>query len=322
MATILVTGASGFVGSHVLPQLEDAGHAVRALVRSDASLKRVLDRLLLDRGSTGVEFVKGDVTDPASLVEAVDSVDAVYHLVAIPRDRSGGRELELVNTTGTRNLVRAMSQAGVRRLVHQSALGVTDEPHLHYARSKARGEKAVQASELDWTILRPSLLFGERDGFFNLIADLVRISPVVVPAPARQRSRFQPLFVGDLARIVVAVLSRPETVGQAYDLGGPEHWTYREMAQEVVRAMDKERFILPVPLPLIKLVAGGSERLGLPFPVATDQLRQLARDNATALNAVPASFGFAPRSMRGALGYVARPRKEQDRRRGATAAPS
>jgi uncharacterized protein YbjT (DUF2867 family) len=313
MSTILLTGASGFVGSHVLPTLLEDGHHVRALVRGDASRRTVLERLS-DAQRSEVSFAEGDVGETRLLAHAMEGIDAVVHLVAIPRDHAGGRELERVNTEGTRNVLAAMREAGVSRIVHLGALGVRDLPELHYGRSKARAEEAVRGSGLRWTILKPSLMWGERDGFFNIIAALVRMSPGLVPIPARQSSRFQPLWVRDLARVVAIVLADEGSVGQSFELGGPELWTYREMVEEVIRAMGKRRVILPLPLPLVKLVAGTAERLRLPFPVATDQLRQLAHDNATALDSVERAFAFTPRSMRDDLGHL---RSKPDRQGGA-----
>lgn len=311
MSTILVTGASGFVGSWFVPALVDAGHRVRALVRDDEAGRRVLVRLAPGQRAQ-VTPVAGDVTDVMSLGPGMAGADLVIHLVAIPRDFSGGKDLERVNLGGTRNVIDAMKRAGVRRVIHQGALGVTQDPHLHYGRSKARAEAAVSTSGLDWTILKPSLLYGERDGFFNVIATLVRPPLLAVPIPARQRSRFQPLWAGDLARIVVEVVGSSDAVGRVYELGGPEQLTYREMVQAVITAMGKRRVIVPVPLRLIKLVARTSEVVHLPFPVASDQLRQLALDNITAIDAVERFFGFRPRALGDGLDYLRRPAREQD----------
>ena len=310
MSTILVTGASGFVGGHVVPALLGAGHRIVALVRSDVAGQRVLDRLpATDRAN--VELRSGDVTKPATLGPAVAGADAVVHLVAIPRDFKGGAELRLVNTEGTRALVAAMIGSGVRRLVHMGALGVADDPALNYASSKAKAEALVAASALDWTILKPSLQFGPGDGFFNLIALLVRLSPGVVPVPGTGSSRFQPIHAGDTARVVAASLADPSTIGGTFELGGPRYWTYREMTGEVLNALGKRRAILPMPVPLIRLVAETAELVHLPFPVATDQLRQLRLDNTGPLGLVASRFGFEPRPMEGALGYLRIKRQDQ-----------
>lgn len=310
MSTILVTGASGFVGGHVVPALLDAGHGVVALVRGEAAGETVLRRLpLAHRG--GVELRTGDVTRPASLGPALAGVDAVVHLVAIARDFDGGAKLRMINTEGTVAVLAAMVQAGVARLVHMGALGVADDPKLHYASSKARAEALVAGSLLEWTILKPSLQFGPGDGFFNTVAGLARLSPGVIPVPGDGSSRFQPIHAGDVARVVVASLADPSTVGGIFELGGPRYWTYREITREVLAALGKRRAILPMPVPLIRLVAGAAEVVHLPFPVATDQLRQLRLDNVGPLDLIPTRFGFRPRAMEGELGYLRLKRPQQ-----------
>lgn len=311
MATILVTGASGFVGSHTIPTLIAAGHRVRGLTRTADAELRTRSRLSSDQLGS-IEFARGDVSDPRGLQAAVTGVDAIVHLVAIPRDLSGGREMARVNTGGTQHVIRAALDAGVRRFVHLGALGVLDDPRLHYARSKARAEREVQASGLDWTILKPSLMFGERDGFFNQIALLARLSPGVMPIPGGSRTHFQPLWVGDLARAIRTVLELPESVGRIYELGGPEQLTYREMTALTLREMGKRRMLLPMPQSLIRMVARGSEVLHLPFPVASDQLRQLAFDNITDPDSVVRAFGFEPRRLAGSLGYLRRGVRDQE----------
>ena len=263
------------------------------------------------RSATDVEIRIGDVTRPETLAPAMAGVDAVVHLVAIPRDYNGGADLRLVNTEGTRAVVAAMREAGVRRLVHMSAMGVVDDPTLHYASSKAKAEALVRDSGLGWTILKPSLQFGEGDGFFNIIAGLVRLSPGVVPVPGDGSARFQPIHVNDVAAVVVRSIADPTSIGGTFELGGPRYWTYREITREVLSALGKRRAILPMPVPLIRLVAGTAERVHIPFPVATDQLRQLKLDNIGPLDLIPSRFGFQPRPMEGALGYLKDPQRDQ-----------
>ena len=291
MSTILVTGANGFVGRHSVSHLLDAGHRVIGLVRTPAA-GEVLQAALADAGRPPVEVRLGDVTSFATLPPVLADVDAVLHLAAIPRDLRGGADLRLVNTEGSRAVVEAMRAAGIRRLVHMGAMGVEDDPTLHYASSKAKAEALVRSSGLDWTILKPSLQFGPGDGFFNIIADLVRLSPGVVPVPGRGDARFQPIHVDDVARVATASFADPATIGGSFELGGPRIWSYREITDEVLRALGKRRLVIPMPVPLIRLVAGTSEVLHLPFPVATDQLRQLRLDNVGALDVIPSRFGF------------------------------
>jgi NADH dehydrogenase len=310
MSTILVTGANGFVGSHLGPALVDAGHRVLALVRDDEGADEVTRRLDPARRAA-VEIRRGDVTRPDTLPSAFDGADAVLHLVAVPRDWDGGATLRLVNTEGTRNVLRAATEAGVRRFVHLGALGVADDPRLHYGSSKARAMALVRDSGLDWTILKPSILYGPGDGFFNILAGLVRWSPGIVPITGKGDARFQPLAIEDLARVVVAVFADAGTIGGEYELGGPRQWTYREMVGEVMQGMGARRLLLPMPVPVIRLVAGAAEAVHLPFPVATDQLRQLKLDNTCQANAVSARFGFEPRPMEGGLTHLRRKPKDQ-----------
>jgi uncharacterized protein YbjT (DUF2867 family) len=311
MSTILVTGANGFVGSHVVPALLGAHHRVVALVRDDDGGAQVLRRLPAGAGAQ-VEVRRGDITMPDALPGALAGVDAVVHLAAVPRDWDGGQTLRLVNTEGTRNVVAAMQAAGVGRLVHLGALGVADEPDLHYASSKAKAMAIVRDSGLRWTILAPSLLFGPRDGFFNLLAGLVRMSPGIVPITGRGTARFQPLAIEDLARACVIALGDDAYVGRELLLGGPRYWTYREIVEEVLRGMGARRLLMPMPVVVIRTVAGAAEAIRAPFPVATDQLRQLRHDNIGPLDSVRAGFGFDPRPMEGGLTHLRRRPKDQE----------
>ena len=311
MSTILVTGASGFVGSHLVPALADAGHHVLALVRDDDDAATVYRRLTAPQRER-VEARTGDVTRLESLAGAVAGADAVLHLAAVPRDWDGGATLRLVNTEGTRNVVRATREAGIRRLVHLGAMGVVDDPDLHYASSKAKAIALVRDSGLDWTVLSPSVMYGPRDGFFNILAGLVRMSPGVVPITGSGQARFQPLAVEDLGRAAVIALADPALVGHEALLGGPRYWTYREIVGEVLRGMGTRRALLPMPVPLIRLVAGSAEAVRLPFPVATDQLRQLRLDNVGPPDAVREAFGFEPRDMAGGLTHLKRKVRDQE----------
>jgi uncharacterized protein YbjT (DUF2867 family) len=311
MATILVTGASGFVGSHLVPALIDAGNEVIGLVRDDDAGARTARRLTTAQRPSLTTRI-GDITKPATLAGALVGADAILHLVALPRDYDGGASLRLVNTEGTRTMLRAAADAGVQRFVHLGAMGVEDDPALHYASSKARAMALVRESGLDWTILSPSVLFGPRDGFFNILAGLVRLSPGIVPITGTGMARFQPLAIEDLGRAAVQVLADPGTIGREFLLGGPRYWTYREIVEEVMRGMGTSRLLLPMPVALIRIVAGAAEALRIPFPVATDQLRQLRLDNTGPIDAVCRDLGFEPRPMEGALTYLRQKVRDQE----------
>ncbi len=309
MARIFLTGGSGFVGSHVLPALLAAGHDVVALARTPKAAATIAERNATYAARLTTRI--GDVTNPASLSAALVGCDAIVHLVAIPRDWNNGADLLRINTAGTEAMIAAASAAGITRFVHLGALGVQDREELHYAKSKARAERAVRESSLDWTIIKPSLIWGERDGFFNIVAALVKIPAPAVPVPGNGKSRFQPVWVGDVARAIVQALGDPKSARRSFELGGPRYWTYTEITQEVARALGKRRIVVPMPVPLIRLVAGVSEAVRLPFPVATDQLRQLALDNIGATDAVERELGFVPQDMGGRLGYLRRKISQQ-----------
>jgi uncharacterized protein YbjT (DUF2867 family) len=309
MARIFLTGGSGFVGSHVLPALLAAGHDVVALARTPKAAATIAERNATYAARLTTRI--GDVTNPASLPAALVGCDAIVHLVAIPRDWNNGADLLRINTAGTEAMIAAASAAGITRFVHLGALGVQDREELHYAKSKARAERAVRESSLDWTIIKPSLIWGERDGFFNIVAALVKIPAPAVPVPGNGKSRFQPVWVGDVARAIVQTLGDPKSARRSFELGGPRYWTYTEITQEVARALGKRRIVVPMPVPLIRLVAGVSEAVRLPFPVATDQLRQLALDNIGATDAVERELGFVPQDMGGRLGYLRRKISQQ-----------
>ena len=219
MSTILVTGASGFVGRRSSRPAGGRSSRRRPGPHADAG-EMVLGGLPTAQrdGRRDPDRRRDAAGDPRP---GVAGVDAVVHLVAIPRDFNGGADLRLVNTEGTRAVVAAMREAGVRRLVHMGAMGVADDPSLHYASSKAKAEALVRDSGLDWTILKPSLQFGEGDGFFNIIAGLVRLSPGVVPVPGDGSSRFQPIHVGDVAAVVVRVDRRPDARSAGVRAGRP-----------------------------------------------------------------------------------------------------
>ncbi|MEX2557398.1 MAG: complex I NDUFA9 subunit family protein [Actinomycetota bacterium] len=278
---VLVTGGTGFVGSHLVRRLRDEGFEVRVLGRDT------------DGAPHGVEVLAGSIADPEAVRRAVEGVDAVVHLVAIIVER-GSQTFEAVNHQGTGKLVTAMESAGVRRLVHQSALGAGPDERFPYLRSKWLGEQAVRGSSLEWTILRPSVLFGEGAGFFRPIVWSLRWAPVY-PMPAGGRTRFQPLAIEDLATCVVRSL-RGEQVGAALDIGGPEVLTFSDIVRTVMKALGKKRRMVSLPVWAARpfaLVQGMRKE-----PLVTNQqLDMVVLDNTCAPDSVERAFGFPPVRM-------------------------
>jgi len=292
---IAVTGATGFVGSHLVPLLVASGHEVVAVSRSGQRLATWSDAV----SARAVDITKGD------LDAAFGGADAVVHLVAIPRE-TGGRTFEEVNVIGTRRVVAAAERAGVRRLIHQSVLGVTDDKRLAYLSSKWRGEEAVRSSALEWVILRPSLLFGPGDGFFRLVRTTLRWwSPGIVVVPGRGDARFQPLSVDDMAVAIERCVVDPERAHATYELGGPRWMTYREILDAVMAATGMRRWKLGLPVSLLAAVTALTDRILPIFPVSHDQVGSLARPNSTDLDAFERAFGARPRAVD--LSYLGRP---------------
>jgi NADH dehydrogenase len=280
--TVVVVGATGFVGRHVVAQLERSAYHVRAISRDG--------RRLAAWGSS-VEAHAGDVESGSGLLDALRGADAAVSLVAIPRER-GGRTFEAVNVGGVGHLLEAMRATGVRRIVHLSVLGVADDPRLRYLSSKWRGEALVRESGLSWIVLRPSLLFGEGDGFFRLIrTTLTWWSPGVVAIPGDGMTRFQPLSVEDLALAVERCIAESQRDGSVYEIGGPAHLTYREIVDAVMQATGKRRLKLSLPMPLISALTAATDRLVPFFPVSHDQIASMSRPNYTEPDAFARAFG-------------------------------
>lgn len=292
---VLITGVSGFVGSHAAMRLQDK-HTVRGLVRTARARGHLPPQ-------AKVELVVGDITTPATLGAAVDGMDAVIHTVAIPYEH-GGATFHDINVMGTRNVVAAAQAAGVKRFVHLSALAADSNSPYPYLKSKGEGEAAVRSSNLEWTILTPSVLVGPEDEFANALARWLVITPLAFPLVGDGQTRFQPLWVEDLATILLKTLDDPTTIRKGYELGGPEHLTYEAMVRQILAALHRKRVLLKIPVPLMRPVIKLME-VALPKPPATTGLLDLLNvDNSTALDAVPRAFGFTPRRFAEVIPYM------------------
>ncbi|WP_136688903.1 complex I NDUFA9 subunit family protein [Halorhabdus amylolytica] len=286
---VLVTGGDGFIGRYLCTELDERGHNVTALSRDP-------DPSVLAKG---VGTVSGDVTDPATLDGTFEGIDAVVNLVAlsplfVPR---GGNEMhERIHLGGTENVVAAAEAAGVERLVQVSALGADPEGATHYIRAKGRAEEVVRESDLEWVIVRPSVVFGEGGEFVGFTKKLT--PPLVAPLPGGGKTRFQPIWVKNLAPILADCATEDDRTGETYELGGPEKLTLREIAK-LVRGRVA---VVPVPMALagVGLSIGGA----IPgFPMGRDQYRSLRFDNTTSDNDV-AAFGVDPGEMLTLAAYL------------------
>jgi NADH dehydrogenase len=286
-ARVLVLGASGFVGRSVCARLAAAGFAVRALTR-----ERLKSRPLTVIPS--LEIFLGSPHDDASLALALDGMDAVVNLVGILH-QSRREPFEKVHVQLPARLARACRAAGVRRLVHVSALHADPGGPSEYLRSRGRGEAALRSegAGLAITVLKPSVIFGRDDSFLNLFAGLVKPLPVVPLAGAGVR--FQPVWVEDVARAVAACLEDARTAGQSYDLCGPRAYPLAEIVRYVARLQGLERVIVPLPGWAAQAQAFVLEHL--PGPLMTrDNLASMKLDSVCSCP-FPAVFGFAPSAM-------------------------
>ncbi len=285
---VLVTGGTGFVGTHLVNGLLRRGHAVAVLARSPAKTR--------NRYNRPVESVGGDVLDPASLAAAAAGREALIHLVGIIHEK-GGQTFDRMHRQATENVVAAAKAAGVRRYLHMSAMGSSEDSPAAYGRTKAAGEKAVRASGLDWTIFRPSIIFGPGDGFVTLLAPIVRGNPGFIPVIGPGTTRFQPVSIFDVTRVFADALEKPETVGQTYEVGGPEILTLNEIDRDIAAAVGKPgKPLIHFPLWYGRLLASGFEWLArrgvfADPPLTRDQLRSLSRDNTGDTSPTIATFG-------------------------------
>ena len=290
---ILVAGGDGFIGSRLSAALAHRGHDVTALSRTQPE----------DPLADGVEHATGDVTDYESVASAVEGHDAVVNLVALsPLFRpKGGEDTHFeVHLEGTKNLVQAAEAAGAERFLQQSALGADPDGPTHYIRAKGQAEEVVRESDLDWTITRPSVVFGDGGEFVKFTKLLA--PPYVTPLPGAGKTRFQPIFVGDLVPMLADAVEAEEHVGESYDIGGPEKLTMAEVARLGHRADGRGVNVLPVPMSLSKI--GLSALDYLPgFPFGSDQYRSLEMDNTVDRNDVTA-FGVSESELTTLSSYL------------------
>lgn len=233
--SVCVIGGSGFVGRHIVHLLARENVRVRVPTRRR---ERVKDDLIL---LPTAEVPEADVHDPATLDRMVAGCDAVVHLVGILH-AVGDAGFARVHTDLPRRVIEACQRNGVRRYVHMSALNASADGPSEYLRSKGEAEKLVKASGLDWTIFRPSVIFGRGDSFLNMFAAVLRLAPVL--PLACPDARFQPVWVEDVARAFVGCLTDARTFGQAYDLCGPKVYTLRELVQYVGRVTGRQRPVI------------------------------------------------------------------------------
>ncbi len=285
---ILVTGANGFVGSHLVRALAKAGHEVRALVRSGESAARIKGK--------NVEPFAGDVTEPDSLEGAADGCGAVIHLVGIIQP-GPGYTFESIHKEGTQNIIEAAKGSpSVTHFIYQSALGTRKGAVSEYHRTKYLAEELTRGSGLNFTITRPSIIFGEGDGFTTRLTQVIRMGPVV-PVIGPGKGRLQPVYIDDLVEVFLGIVGNRDYYGRTLELGGPEQLTFDEVVDELKSALKSSKPTLHVPVWMVRPAAAVMEKLLPHPPVTNDQLTMLEEDNIAKVNDLlefvkkPVSYG-------------------------------
>jgi len=298
---VFVTGGTGFVGRELMRQLVAAGYVARALVREGS-----VDKMAL---LENVEVHPGDITDAASLSGALAGCDAVMNLIGIIREFPGrGVSFQKLHVEATANLLAAAAEQGVGRFLHMSANGTRADGRTGYHRSKWQAEERVRSSSLDWTIFRPSLIFGPEGEFVRMLATMIRRLPVV-PVLGDGSYRMQPVSIEQVAASFVKALDMTETIGATYQLGGAESYSYDEILDLTAGALGKGPVTkLHQPLFMIKPIVRLLQGLDC-FPVTEDQLKMLIEGNVCDPGEWAAVFALQPLSYAEGIAGCFRPTK-------------
>lgn len=283
---ILVTGATGFVGPKVVHALRAEDRPIRVLARDPKGAEML--------ANWGCEVVQGDMTDAASLRRAVDGCEVVIDLVAIISGKP--EDFDRVMIQGTRDLASAAKEAGAQRFVLMSALGVSERSKdlTPYFRAKWDEEQAVQSSGLEYTIFRPSFVFGADGGSLPIYIRQVRWSPLVTVIGDGTR-RLQPIWVEDVAAFFAKSLSTPDAVNRTFELGGPDVVSWDELYERIRRVLGKRRATIHMPYGLVRAGAAVVEKLPLDLPLSRDAVTMLEfEDNVTDIEPAVETFGVKP----------------------------
>ncbi|WP_018132670.1 complex I NDUFA9 subunit family protein [Effusibacillus pohliae] len=286
---IFLTGGTGYVGQAILQALFAQGHDAVCLVRPGSEQKLSISTPYPGR----LTIRHGDVLDPDSIERAMAGCDAAIHLVGIIREfPKRGITFPALHVQATRHVVQAAQRLGVKRYVHMSALGARIGSPSGYSHSKGIAEAIVRDSGLDWTIFRPSVIFGPGDQFVNMLADMIRKTPAV-PVIGSGEYRLQPVALQNVAAGFVQALTMPETIGRSYEVGGPSSYSYNQMIDEIAAAIGRKKAKLHMPLALMFPIVRAMERFAF-FPVTRAQLTMLLEGNTCDPTAYYETFAIRP----------------------------
>jgi uncharacterized protein YbjT (DUF2867 family) len=301
---IAVLGGPGFIGRYVVKHLAGRGEVLTVGSRHAADAKFL--KLKGDVGQVGL--VNIGIDDEARLPALLAGKDALVNCVGILAER-GAQKFDLIHHSAPARLARLAREAGIERLIHISAIGADPRSASAYARSKAAGEQAVRDAFPTATILRPSIVFGPEDDFFNRFAAMAMLSPVL-PLIGGGETRFQPVYVGDVAEAAVRALDDPAAAGRTYELGGPKIYTFRALLELMLGEMRRKRWFVDLPFPVATAQAYAMSLLPRP-PLTPDQVEMLRRDNVVSSGALTlGTLGIEPAAVETILpAYLERFRK-------------
>jgi NADH dehydrogenase len=290
---VFMTGGTGFVGKAVIRALLAQGFLVRCLVRpgSEHDLK----------GFESIDRVPGDVLQPDGLAASVEGCSALVHLVGIIREQRGrGVTFDRLHTQATRNMLALARAAGIKRFAQMSALGARPGARSRYHQTKWEAEEAVRASDLQWTIFRPSIIFGRGDAFMSILGRAVKRLPVM-PVLGDGRYRLQPIPVEHVAEGFGRALRTPESVRQTYEVAGPTPYAFVDLLDEIGRALGRARVRkLHVPLAPVRALTRALEWLPF-YPLSTDQINMLEDESVTDPSRFFAELGLQPEPLAAGL---------------------
>lgn len=281
-----VTGGTGFVGRSIVKKLLEEDWNIRCLVRKPQDAK--------DLKKQGIEIYKGDVTDKSSIDKSfLHSLTYVIHLVGIIKEVDN-QTFERVHFQGTKNVVDLAKEVEVKKFIHMSGLGTKPNAKSKYHSTKWMAEEYLRESGLNYTIFRPSIIFGPNDEFINTFIRMIKLSPVI---PVLKSGKLQPIYIGDVAYCFVQSLSNPKTHNRTFELGGSEKLTLEEIIKTIMRVLDTERALIPIPISLMYAPAFLFQSVLKNPPLTLDQLKMLEEDNTCDMKEVLGVFSFSPLSL-------------------------
>lgn len=289
---LLITGATGYIGRHLVARLVSQGERPRCLVRDIDKAKTILP-------ADKVELVKGDTTQTAALNAAMQGIDTVVHAAFITADRKspGGNFYNETNVNGTIHVVEAAKLAKVQRIILLSGLGTRPDKPGSYMQGRYEAEQAVMKSGISYSIIRPSVLFGKGASFVVGLANLAKTSPVL-PLIGGGKMMFQPIYVEDVVTVITKILENPQTTSnKIFTIGGPGYYSFTQVFDEITKAMHIHRLKVYAPTPLVGLGAAVMEMVFPKPPLTKAAMALFAFDNTTDLNSVERDFGFTPTSF-------------------------